>query len=288
MGLYETWFCGSNYPYTNFHELNSDWLIAMTKDMIKKFDELKAEFEGLEDEILAKVDAKLEGVDKRVNKIVDDKLAAYTIKVDAKLTAMQKSINDALDEIHNTDINLRAWVTSRINEMRRYVETSIQYLRELIVSGDDAVRAYVDKRIQEVIDMIPEITTTYVVNPFTYQIIPITEWIPLADNVYRYFGFTSAEYLQTNMTMAEYAAKEWTMYDYRVNARENYVVWNPIKMWWSSNQTYFNDLLNLHVAGSATMAWYAEKAVTMAQYADYQMTPSDYRFAAMQIMRRVN
>lgn len=129
MGLFE------NFPYTNFHELNLDWIIKTMKALDEKVDSiedriynkskaytdeqiaiLRNEFNSLEDEFIAfKAD---------VNKM----FAAYTAKQD-KAFADYKALVDAQIDLLEQEIrDAKAELQTLLAQANAYTDASMQML----------------------------------------------------------------------------------------------------------------------------------------------------------------
>lgn len=129
MGLFE------NFPYTNFHELNLDWIIKTMKALDEKVDSiedriynkskaytdeqiaiLRNEFNSLEDEFIAfKAD---------VNKM----FAAYTAKQDKAFADYKALVNAQIDLLEQDIRDAKAELKTLLAQANSYTDASMQML----------------------------------------------------------------------------------------------------------------------------------------------------------------
>lgn len=129
MGLFE------NFPYTNFHELNLDWVITTMKALDNKVDSiedriynkskaytdeqiaiLRHEFNSLENEFIAfKAD---------VNKM----FAAYTAKQDKAFADYKALVNAQIDLLEQEIRDARAELQTLLAQANAYTDASMEML----------------------------------------------------------------------------------------------------------------------------------------------------------------
>ena len=116
-------FFNNSNPYTDFHEMNLDWVIAKLK-------EYEDSLAGLKEEIL-----------QATKEYTDERLATYQKQIDelvAELTAMYNSMEDDFD-------NLQASVNTSLLQMDRKIADLRQALNDAIV----AINARTDLAIEQ-------------------------------------------------------------------------------------------------------------------------------------------
>lgn len=129
MGLFE------NFPYTNFHELNLDWIVNTMKALDEKVDSiedriynkskaytdeqiaiLRNEFNSLEDEFIAfKAD---------VNKM----FTAYTAKQDKAFADYKALVNAQIDLLEQEIRDAKAELQTLLAQANAYTDASMQML----------------------------------------------------------------------------------------------------------------------------------------------------------------
>lgn len=127
MGLFE------HFPYTNFHELNLDWIIQTVKDLDEKVNsiedriynkakaytdeqvgQLRNEFSELENEFVA---FKAE---------VNQMFKQYTAKQDKAFADFQKLVNAQIDLLEQEIRDARAELQTLLKQANAYTDASIQ------------------------------------------------------------------------------------------------------------------------------------------------------------------
>ena len=119
------------------------------EQMTEAFNELAAQQD-------AKVDAKL--------KEVDDKLD----DVDARVTVLEESIDDKF-AVFEAEIN------KAINDLTELVTEEIRVIQHLYSTFEQDMKDYVDEKIKEALDQIPDLTTVYVIDPTTGKLSKIQD-----------------------------------------------------------------------------------------------------------------
>lgn len=129
MGIFE------HFPYTNFHELNLDWIIQTVKDLDEKVNsiedriynkakaytdeqvgQLRNEFDELEDEFIA---FKAE---------VNTMFMQYTAKQDKAFADFQKLVNANLDLMEQEIRDARAELQTMLTQANAYTDASMNML----------------------------------------------------------------------------------------------------------------------------------------------------------------
>lgn len=207
MGLFE------NFPYTNFHELNLDWIIKTMKALDEKVDSiedriynkskaytdeqvaiLRNEFNSLEDEFIAfKAD---------VNKM----FAAYTAKQD-KAFADYKALVDAQIDLLEQEIrDAKAELQTLLAQANAYTDASMQMLMLQIPSI-----------ISE------QIKTALVRNLLTGQYVTIQAMFDYLCMFHAPDALTCGEMFAKNNTCAQIIAYNKTCQEFTTSAK-NFVV----------------------------------------------------------------
>lgn len=129
MGLFE------QFPYSNFHELNLDWILAKIKELDEKVD-------SIEDRILkeanAYTDQQIAGLRRDFAELEADfaafksdinaQLAAYTAKQDKAFADYQKLVNAQIDLLEQEIRDARAELKTMLRQANAYTDASIAML----------------------------------------------------------------------------------------------------------------------------------------------------------------
>ena len=147
----------NKYPYTDFHELNADYLLQRLKTVVEKLDTIK---EDIESEVLAWVQTQLE--------------------------PYEQQLNDLITEVQNLERSTEktlAQYDTRINNFINQVNAQIIEIRTELVNSINAVNALTDLKIeQNNIYLLNEITENVgnlfvVLNPFTGETVTIQDMV---------------------------------------------------------------------------------------------------------------
>ena len=129
MGLFE------QFPYSNFHELNLDWILQKIKELDEKVD-------SIEDRILkeanAYTDQQIAGLRRDFAELEADftafksdinaQFAAYTAKQDKAFADYQKLVNAQIDLLEQEIRDARAELKTMLRQANAYTDASIAML----------------------------------------------------------------------------------------------------------------------------------------------------------------
>ena len=136
----------SEYPCTDFHELNLDWVLAKVRGFDAELSKLSTEFAEIKDEVdnlLDTVDAEIEAkINAYVPGYVDSQLQPYIAQLNIALAEVRalKDLIDGWDELladvrrdfTQADINIRNDYLAKINTLRLATEYALQELSDRI------------------------------------------------------------------------------------------------------------------------------------------------------------
>lgn len=184
----------NQFPYSDFHELNLDWLIAQTKSSmyaITKLQEEMAQIEVLTEE--------------QINAMINAAIASNNI-------VLYNKMNDLKAEL---TIAYKAYTDSQIALLKVYVDNQDVYYSEQAKLYSDhnleVAKQYTDDKV---------IDYTLMINPITgeYQDVRI-----VVNDIFNNFltnnSLTAAEYDALSLDAETYDLKELTAYDYDFNGK---------------------------------------------------------------------
>lgn len=184
----------NEYPYSDFHELNLDWLIAKTKETIVGIKYLEEEF--------AKIVVVTED---HIQNMIDISIAQNNVKLAQDLQALH-------DQITAEYIN---YVSNRIAQLTTYIDNQDAHYDQLAHSyAAQALtdsKAYTDDKVMDY---------TMMINPITGQYEDVRI---VVDDIVSYFhtenALTAGEYDILELTAGDYDAYQLTAYDYDFNGK---------------------------------------------------------------------
>ena len=195
----------NQFPYSDFHELNLDWVIKQVKDnieAIKVLQELMEQIEVLtEDQINAMIKAAIDSNNVILyNALTDLKTqitAEYISYCDGKISALKTSLENQIAQ-------LKIYVD---NQDSYYFGLSKTYSDNILVQAKD----YTDQSVLDYTMMINPITGVY------------EDVRNVVNDIVEYFhtdgALTADEYDALELTATVYDAYELTAYDYDFNGK---------------------------------------------------------------------
>lgn len=179
-------FFNNSYPYTDFHEMNLDWVIAK----IKEYEDSLA---GLKEEIL-----------ELTKEYTEERLASYQQQIDdlvAELTAMYDSLENDVD-------NLQASVNTSLLQMDRKIDNLRQALNDAIVAINARTDLAIEQNNEYLLDhMREELANIKVNNALTGTVMTIQNMCNYLCTLHMEDAITYSELATKNNTyrqLAEY------------------------------------------------------------------------------------
>lgn len=157
---------GEGFPYTNFHDLNMDWIIKIAKDFLDQYTNIQQIIADGEQSILDKTDSGLSQLQETI---------------DSGLTQLQ----DKADEIETL---LNQWYTTHSNDIANQLADALSSINTTLLTAIATFTTQANQRGQEVIDSIPDDYTTLAQTvddwDILFQKMGLKEPIPLASGKY--------------------------------------------------------------------------------------------------------
>ena len=179
----------NQFPYSDLHELNLDWLIKKTKELEDTTKYLTEEFSKIE--ILT---------EDYIQSMINAAIAANNEVLANQLIQLK---NDITTEYKN-------YVTSQINTLTVYIDNQDVYY-------DGLAQGYADTALSEAKDYVDAevLNYTMMINPITGVYEDVRN---VVEDIVTYFhtndALTAAEYDALDLTASAYDAYDITAYDY--------------------------------------------------------------------------
>lgn len=224
----------NTYPYTDFHELNADWILKKIKEyglalnqLVNEFAEIKTDFDAIERDFQAlqsEVDNLLDTMEAEIRRAIAEYVPAY---VDAAMDPYITQLNDALAEINNLKDQILGW-NNQIALLRSEYQQAdnnlkVDYTTQINTFKFDMLLEILrlDTRIDNIIDELPEIYNLvkgYKTN-IAYVIYDVYD-------ACRYFAYTALQYGNIGLTAQELDDMDREALDIDLNG---YVILYPPK-----------------------------------------------------------
>lgn len=178
------------WPYSNFHDLNLDWIL-------QKIKEYEARLDRIVEEAVA-----------QANSYTDQQIAQFrtefdnlVVQVEQEVENMLSTVDNAIDRLTQEQQAFIETATTQINAINERVDS----LEESISASVDGMRAYTNQAIQDNNEMLFDyiesaLIDVHVVNYFTGRKVTIQEM----------FDILAQFHLQNPLTYNQLAGKEVT------------------------------------------------------------------------------
>ena len=192
----------NEYPYTNYHNLNLDWVIGKLKEVEASIVGIK---EAIEGDVRAYVEETLRPYEIRLNSLIEE------------VGSLTDEVSDILAQYDREIDKFKADVNVAIDKIRRDLQTSI-----------DAVNALTDTKIENNnIYLLNQISENFgaavrVVNPFTGNWVSIQEMVDYLSDFHISDSITYAEMVERALTYNQFAALDITYTQLLLNGNTLY------------------------------------------------------------------
>lgn len=296
----------NKYPYTDFHELNLDWLLKNYQSIIDEINEINTwvaqhqieyeeaiarlqHVEGEIDTFEAQVNAAFEQLRQQQQQQLDDALASINLEVDEKLQQLEADVQTAINDIYAKYDQLQVEIMNELQAFRTQINNEIIAIRNEMRANNQLVFAWVENRIQELIDSLPEILTVYVYNPYRGQTTDIQTAINDIYSVACIWGLTAQQCDDLGLTASEYDALELTALEYDTTGYKllypdpNYYMMSPFTGEMTHIKNVVTRLCYFHMEG-LTAEEYDQKELTADEYDALELTAFDYDWFGEQLI----
>lgn len=221
----------NKYPYTDFHELNLDWLLEKYQTLVNQLNEINSwisthqiEYEdaiqrlqAVENELYTfedQINAEFDRLKEEQQRQLDEAISSIDYEVDSKLRQLEDEVNAAVNTMQGQIDQLLLEVNNEITQLISRVNREIIQIRNEMRANNQLVFQWVENKIQELIDSLPEILTVYVYNPYRGETTDIQTAILDIYSIACIWGLTAMQYDTLGFTAAEYDSLELTARDY--------------------------------------------------------------------------
>lgn len=246
------------YPYTNFHELNLDWILHE----IKQFREELEQIEDYGDRI-TQLEVETDNLERDLSALANN-LESFKRSAESTHENLQRQIRDN----NNSITSLKSYVLDfedknkdehkdldrRINNLVQNYAIILQDLariRVLIADGDERTlilaKDYADLLLEEFKKEFPKLYELYVFSPITGQIVTVQQALNELYEAYRFYSITAKDFDELGWTAEELDRMHLTALELDTNSkallqrfeRQEYVIRNP----WFGDFVDYKDVL---------------------------------------------
>ena len=303
----------NRYPYTDFHQLNLDFLLTSYQSIIDKVNETidwannhQIEYEeaierlsAVENEIYTfeaqitaafnQLQADLEADFAQQKADLEKALADTKAEVDATIDQLEKDVAAAIASFENRFLELETEIKNELAETKAQVARAIIELQQVLAANNQFIFEYVENRLQKFIDDLPEILTVMVYNPYRGEVTDIQTAINDIYSIACIWGLTATQYDSLGLTAAEYdaldlSAQEYDTLGYKLLYKDpNYYMLSPFTGEYVHVQDVIMDLAHLHMGG-VTASYYDGLELTATEYDEKELTAFQYDWFADELL----
>lgn len=192
----------NQFPYSDAHELNLDWVINAVKTLSGHVDALQEEMDQIE--VMTK-----DEIEAMINLAIETDVYPKMIELKNQITQEYQSYIQA----RITD--LTAYIDNINSELRLYIDNQDAYYNNLAQSyadhAESEAKAYTDEKVLNV---------TMMINPITGEYDDVRN---VVNDIVIYFhsenSLTAGEYDALDLTAAAYDAYQLSAFDYDFNGK---------------------------------------------------------------------
>lgn len=228
----------NKYPYTDFHELNLDWLLETYQSIVDEINEINewvaqhkieyeeaiARLEYVENELATFEDQ----IEERFAQLVAEQEQAFaeqTAKLDLAIEEMKDEVAEEITQLR-TDVEqamanvrtefeqIKANIQAELTHLMTYVNAQIIQMRAENTANNEYIFDYVEYRLDEFVANFPAVVDAPVYNPVKGTITGLQTAINDLYDFARFYGLTAEQYDSLNLTATQYDAKLITALEY--------------------------------------------------------------------------
>ena len=305
----------NKYPYTDFHELNLDWLLETYQEIVDhvqtlldymaqhkiEYAEAMARLQAVENEIDT-FEARVQAEFDRLAQEQAQAFAEQTAKLDLAIQQMKDEVNeeivklrrdvaDAIADFQTQFNQLKASVEAEITQLRILINQEIVRLNETLEVNNQYIRQYVEDRLDQFINDFPNmINLVPVYNPVRGTMTSLQQAINDLYDVARVYGLTAEQYDSLGLTAQEYDNYELTAMEYDQFGYiklgypdENWYMISPFTGQYTKVKNVVMDLAHFHMDG-LTAEEYDLLELEAEEYDDKLITAFDYDWFGKDIL----
>lgn len=303
----------NKYPYTDFHELNLDWLLTNYQAIIDEvnqivtwvnnhqieYEEAIARLVVVENEIATfeqqittafnqlKADIEADFAQQKAD--LQAALAQTQAQIEAEMILLEEEVNAAIASFENRFLTLETQIRNEIAQMKADIQQTIATLQNILEANNQYVFAWVNNRLEDFINSLPEILTVQVYNPYRGTVTDIQTAINDIYSIACIWGLTAEQYDSLGLTAAAYDALQLSAQEYDTRGYQllykdpNYHMLSPFTGEYVHVKEVIIDLAHLHMGG-VTASYYDDLELTATEYDSKELTAFQYDWFADELL----
>ena len=295
----------NKYPYTDFHEMNLDWLLTNYQAIIDKlnetitwcnthqgeYEEALARLEAVENEIYTferQITEAFDRLEQQITSDVEMALVQIRTDVDTAIRQMQQEVTRQLADFVVEFQQLKSEVQAEINNLLGIVNRAIEQLQNTLAANNEF--EYVENRLEEFKELIPDYENIYVYNPYRGVVTHLQDAINDLYSVAAIWGLTAAQYDSLGLTADEYdnlglSAIEYDTLGYKLLFKDpDLYMFSPFTGQIESLKSVILSLVGLHRGDALTAEEYDLLDLDADTYDAYAVDAYDYDFSGKTIL----
>lgn len=305
----------NKYPYTDFHELNLDWLLETYQQIVDDINTLntwmaqhKIEYQEALAElnrIANEIDTFEEQIEAQFEQLKAEQIEAFaeqTAKLNLAIAQMQNEVRAELDDFENEFNQAMADFTTQFEQIKLEIQQEIVNLRvlvnqeivrlnNLIIGNNEYIQDYVENRLDDFLDAFPTLLVNVpVYNPVRGEQTTIQQAINDIYDMARMWGLTAMQYDSLGLTAKEYDDLDITALEYDQNGYialgypdENWYMVSPFTGQYTKVKNVVMDLAHFHMDGLSAKE-YDDLELEAEEYDDKLITAFDYDWFGKDIL----
>lgn len=221
--------------------LESD-MINLRNEFVQFKSDIETEFAELEEALTARVDQKIDEVNTKIAEIerrfdqlsrelnarIDQLVNETREEMEQLRRETEQTLNEMREEVRNEISRLTIEMNNRLTAMEREITEAIANLNRTLDAQIALLKAWVEVRLEEFLENLPDYEGLLVVSPVTGQLVTVQVALnQIYESGSRILGLTATEYDMLNLTAEEYDAMDLTASEYDMYAKNFFNIPNP-------------------------------------------------------------
>lgn len=256
--------------------------LAAVENEINTFEaHINAEFDRLKADIEADFEAQKQEMEQA--------LADTQAQIEQEMQLLEEEVNRAIASFETRFLALKADILNEMEQLKAEVRREINNFYNVMQANNTYMINWVENRIEEFINSLPEILTVQVYNPYRGEVTDIQTAINDLYEVASIWGLTAFQYDSLDLTASEYdaldlTAREYDTLGYKLLYKDpNYWMISPF----TGELTLVKDVVSMlslfHMDG-LTATEYDAKDLDADTYDALEITAFNYDWFASQLI----